>query len=150
MNKENNEHKTIINENKIETKAGNLKQLISECFTGSHRNELFARIVWISDAAPDLPANIETKFACHCKYCTYVSNILSVSSVTGNCAHPKIRTVCVTDACDARRPIFVFVPYDLFTKGPLQRNVWRLTFVYILYDLCLVSASRGLCKILSG
>lgn len=54
MNKENNEHKTIINENKIETKAGNLKQLISECFTGSHRNELFARIVWISDAAPDL------------------------------------------------------------------------------------------------
>lgn len=69
---------------------------------------------------------ISTKNASHCNVRTYVSNILSVSSVTGNCAHPKIRAVCVTDACDARRPISVralpalAAPYDLFTKGPTQ------------------------------
>lgn len=73
----------------------------------------------------------------------------SVSSVTGNCAHPKIRTVCVTDA--ARRPIFVSAPYDLFTKAALQRNVSALTFVYVLYDLCPVLIwGSGLRKTLAG
>lgn len=57
----------------------------------------------------------------------------------------------VTDACDAGRPIFVPAPYDLFTKGPLQRNVSGLTLVYVLYDLCLVlTRGSGLRMILSG